>query len=103
MEKRFEVTLLADALDFVGLIESKKISTVSREHLKVVRAKVEFVLATLNRQTMRTEAEVRARRSLFMDALAETYGMVPPKPFNEERIKARIEEDEWFLNDKGEK
>jgi len=50
---------------------------------------------------MRTEEEIRARRRLFMDALAETYAMVPPKPFNEERIKARIQEDEWVLNDKG--
>ena len=51
---------------------------------------------------MRTEEEVRTRRRLFLDALADTYGK--DQPFNEERIKARIEEDEWVLNDKdGEK
>ena len=50
---------------------------------------------------MRTETEIRARRSVFLEALAETYGK--DQPFNEERVKARIEEDEWVLNDKGEK
>ncbi len=52
---------------------------------------------------MRSEEEVRARRSIMLEALADTFGMDPPKPFNEERIRARIEEDEWFLNYKGAK
>jgi len=44
---------------------------------------------------MRSEKEVQARRAIFQEALAATYGR--DQPFNEERIKARIEEDEWFL------
>lgn len=46
---------------------------------------------------MRTEEEIRARRVIFLSTLAETYGK--EQPFNEERIKARIEEDEWTLNE----
>jgi len=43
-----EVKLLADAIDFIGRIEARKMPSASREDLRVVRAKVEFVLRVLN-------------------------------------------------------
>jgi hypothetical protein len=48
--------------------------------------------------TMRTEEEVRRRRAVNRELLADTYGK--EMPFAEERLAARVDEDDWFLNDK---
>jgi hypothetical protein len=47
---------------------------------------------------MRTEEEIRRRRAVYRELLADTYGK--EMPFAEERLTARIDEDDWFLNDK---
>jgi len=49
---------------------------------------------------MRSEEEVRNHMSLLHEALGDTYRK--DMPFEEERLMARIEEDEWVLNDKSE-
>jgi len=50
---------------------------------------------------MRSEEQIRKRLAAFKETLADTY--YKNMPYEEERIVARIAEDEWVLNDKGEK
>ena len=50
---------------------------------------------------MRTEGEIRKRLAFFKETLADTY--YKNMPYEEERLHARITEDEWVLNDKEEK
>ena len=50
---------------------------------------------------MRSEEEIRARIRQLHETLGDTYRK--DMPYEEERLSARIEEDEWVLNDKGAK
>jgi hypothetical protein len=47
---------------------------------------------------MRTDEEVRKRKAVLHETLAELYGK--GMPYAEERLAARIDEDDWFLNEK---
>lgn len=49
------------------------------------------------REQMKTEEQVRKHMSVLHETLAGLYGK--DMPYAEERLAARIDEDEWFLND----
>jgi hypothetical protein len=50
---------------------------------------------------MRTDGEVRARLTAHKDKFATTLE-TGNRPYEEERLRARIEECEWFLGANGE-
>lgn len=84
-------------------ITDEQMSSIEWFHLQEDTEKLRAVLRVVEKTPvkMRSEEEIRKRKSVLRETLANTYGK--DMPYEEERLQSRIEEDDWVLNDKGEK
>jgi len=82
-------------------ITDEQMSSIEWFHLQEDTEELRNILRTIETQPidklMKSKDEIRKRINILHEILARTYGK--DKPYEEERLRARIDEDEWILNE----
>ena len=81
-------------------ITDEQMSSIEWFHLQEDTEELRNILRAVGKEIAdeptKTREEIQTRLSIFRETLAGIYGK--DMPYEEERLGAKIDEDEWFLN-----